>query len=213
MSALAALRRIFRQVPRAAEARRGDAAAYHRPARIAIGAPDPFTDKYIFPGYPSAVAVADVAASEKARLIASDIEILRLHYAYTLRHWLDRVTKAREQDRGDVRRALLSHVGILSRRRHRHVRERRRAATTRSNMSATATPCRSRATTWPRPRIATGRSASTQTGPTVPAGSPRTRTAGLARAFRSLRIRWCICLRSSGVRRPSRLASAPSKWR
>ena len=34
-------------------------------------------------------------ASEKARLIASDIENLRLHYALTLRHWLDRATKAR----------------------------------------------------------------------------------------------------------------------
>ena len=36
-----------------------------------------------------------VSASEKARLIASDVEMLRLHYAYTLRHWLERATKAR----------------------------------------------------------------------------------------------------------------------
>ncbi len=59
------------------------------------GAPDPFTDKYIFPGYhlPSIAQVS--AASAKTRLIASDVEILRLHYAYTLRHWLDRVTRAR----------------------------------------------------------------------------------------------------------------------
>ena len=59
------------------------------------GAPDPFTDKYIFPGYhlPSLAQVS--AASAKTRLIASDVEILRLHYAYTLRHWLDRVTRAR----------------------------------------------------------------------------------------------------------------------
>ena len=34
-------------------------------------------------------------ASEKVRLIASDVEMLRLHYAYTLRHWLERATKAR----------------------------------------------------------------------------------------------------------------------
>jgi cyclopropane-fatty-acyl-phospholipid synthase len=34
-------------------------------------------------------------ASEKAHLIASDVENLRLHYAYTLRHWLKRATKAR----------------------------------------------------------------------------------------------------------------------
>ncbi len=53
-------------------------------------APDPFTDKYIFPGYhlPSLSQMA--AASEKVRLIATDVETLRLHYAYTLRHWLSR---------------------------------------------------------------------------------------------------------------------------
>jgi cyclopropane-fatty-acyl-phospholipid synthase len=55
------------------------------------GTPDPFTDKYIFPGYhiPSLSQLS--AASEKVRLIASDVEMLRLHYAYTLRHWLQRV--------------------------------------------------------------------------------------------------------------------------
>lgn len=61
------------------------------------GAPDPFTDKWIFPGYhlPSLSQMA--AASEKVRLISSDVEMLRLHYAYTLRHWLDRATKARDR--------------------------------------------------------------------------------------------------------------------
>ena len=57
--------------------------------------PDPFTDKYIFPGYhlPSLSQMA--AASEKTRLITTDIETLRLHYAYTLRHWLERTRKAK----------------------------------------------------------------------------------------------------------------------
>ncbi|HUG45462.1 MAG TPA: cyclopropane-fatty-acyl-phospholipid synthase family protein [Sphingomicrobium sp.] len=61
------------------------------------GAPDPFTDKWIFPGYylPSLSQMS--AASEKARLIASDVETLRLHYAYTLRHWLSRVHDNREK--------------------------------------------------------------------------------------------------------------------
>ena len=60
-------------------------------------APDPFTDKYIFPGYhlPSLSEMA--AASEKSRMIASDAETLRLHYAYTLRHWIERATAARAQ--------------------------------------------------------------------------------------------------------------------
>jgi cyclopropane-fatty-acyl-phospholipid synthase len=59
------------------------------------GAPDPFTDKYIFPGYHVPSLSQMVSASEKVRLIASDVEMLRLHYAYTLRHWLERATKAR----------------------------------------------------------------------------------------------------------------------
>jgi cyclopropane-fatty-acyl-phospholipid synthase len=63
----------------------------------AKAAPDPFTDKYIFPGYhlPSLSQMA--AASEKARLITSDVETLRLHYAFTLREWLRRFTAARRR--------------------------------------------------------------------------------------------------------------------
>jgi cyclopropane-fatty-acyl-phospholipid synthase len=57
--------------------------------------PDPFTDKWIFPGYHVPSLSQMCASSEKVRLIASDVETLRLHYAYTLRHWLDRATKAR----------------------------------------------------------------------------------------------------------------------
>ena len=61
------------------------------------GAPDPFTDKYIFPGYHLPSLAQVTSASAKARLIPADIEILRLHYGYTLRHWLDQVTKARKK--------------------------------------------------------------------------------------------------------------------
>jgi cyclopropane-fatty-acyl-phospholipid synthase len=59
--------------------------------------PDPFTDKWIFPGYhlPSISQMA--SASEEVRLIASDIENLRLHYALTLRHWLERATRKRDE--------------------------------------------------------------------------------------------------------------------
>ncbi len=60
-------------------------------------APEPFTDKYIFPGYhlPSLSSMA--AASEQVRLITTDVETLRLHYAYTLRKWLENTEAAREQ--------------------------------------------------------------------------------------------------------------------
>ena len=60
-------------------------------------APDPFTDKYIFPGYHVPSLSQMVSASEKVRLMASDVEMLRLHYAYTLRHWLERATKAKDK--------------------------------------------------------------------------------------------------------------------
>ena len=58
-------------------------------------APDPFTDKYIFPGYHLPSLSQMTAASERSRLIASDVENLRLHYAYTLRHWLERASARR----------------------------------------------------------------------------------------------------------------------
>jgi cyclopropane-fatty-acyl-phospholipid synthase len=54
--------------------------------------PDPFTDKWIFPGYHLPSLSQMTASSEKVRLIASDVENLRLHYALTLRHWLKRAT-------------------------------------------------------------------------------------------------------------------------
>jgi cyclopropane-fatty-acyl-phospholipid synthase len=59
--------------------------------------PDPFTDKWIFPGYHLPALSEMVTASQKVRLIASDVEALRLHYAYTLLHWLDRTEKARKR--------------------------------------------------------------------------------------------------------------------
>jgi len=58
-------------------------------------APDPFTDKYIFPGYHLPSLSQMSTASEGVRLITSDVETLRLHYAYTLRHWLKRTRAAR----------------------------------------------------------------------------------------------------------------------
>src|SRR5438445_5379762 len=51
----------------------------------------------MFRGYHLPSLSQMVRASEKVRMIASDVENLRLQYAYTLRHWLDRATKARPQ--------------------------------------------------------------------------------------------------------------------
>ena len=53
----------------------------------APGSTDAFTRKYIFPGGYIPALSETVAASEKCRLIATDVETWRLHYAHTLRAW------------------------------------------------------------------------------------------------------------------------------
>ena len=52
--------------------------------------PQPWITKYIFPGgyTPSMSELA--SPIEKSGLIVSDIEILRMHYSHTLRHWKER---------------------------------------------------------------------------------------------------------------------------
>jgi cyclopropane-fatty-acyl-phospholipid synthase len=58
---------------------------------------DPFADKYIFPGYHLPDLAQIVQASARNRLIATDVETLRLHYAYTLEHWLERTHAHRDE--------------------------------------------------------------------------------------------------------------------
>ncbi|MEX1234951.1 MAG: cyclopropane-fatty-acyl-phospholipid synthase family protein [Roseovarius sp.] len=54
------------------------------------GTTNPWIDKYIFPGgYVPALSEMSRAV-EDAGLIATDVEVWRLHYAETLRHWYDR---------------------------------------------------------------------------------------------------------------------------
>jgi cyclopropane-fatty-acyl-phospholipid synthase len=60
------------------------------------GATDAFTRKYIFPGGYIPALSETLAASENIKLIATDIENLRLHYAMTLRAWYARVQGSRE---------------------------------------------------------------------------------------------------------------------
>lgn len=51
------------------------------------GKTDAFTAKYVFPGGYIPALSETLAASEKARLIHTDIETLRVHYAKTICHW------------------------------------------------------------------------------------------------------------------------------
>lgn len=60
------------------------------------GGTDAFTHKYIFPGGYIPALSETLASSEKVKLIHSDIENLRLHYAKTLREWYARVQTHRE---------------------------------------------------------------------------------------------------------------------
>ena len=64
--------------------------------RTPPGGADPWISKYIFPGgYIPAVSEV-MAAVERSGLWATDIEIMRLHYAETLRHWYERFQQNRD---------------------------------------------------------------------------------------------------------------------
>ncbi len=72
----------------------------------------PWISKYIFPGRLYPVAVRSAAAIEALRPVATDIEILRLHYAETLKHWRERFLAHREEIARIYDRAF-AHVGVL----------------------------------------------------------------------------------------------------
>ena len=61
------------------------------------GATDPFITKYIFPGGYSPALSQIVPNIERAWLWITDIEVLRLHYAFTLHEWYARTVAARAE--------------------------------------------------------------------------------------------------------------------
>ena len=70
-------------------------ALVHSIGRPEAGVTNAWIDKYIFPGGYSPALSEVLPAIERAGLIVTDIEILRLHYAETIRHWRDRFRAAR----------------------------------------------------------------------------------------------------------------------
>jgi len=52
--------------------------------------PQPWITKYIFPGGYTPSMSEITAPIEKSGLIISDLEVLRMHYSHTLRHWKER---------------------------------------------------------------------------------------------------------------------------
>ena len=58
---------------------------------------NPWITKYIFPGGHLPVLSEVMPSIERAGLIVTDIEVLRLHYAYTLKAWRERFLAHREE--------------------------------------------------------------------------------------------------------------------
>ena len=59
--------------------------------------PQPWITKYIFPGGYTPSLSEVVKPIEKSGLMLSDVEVWRMHYAHTLRHWKDRFLSKREE--------------------------------------------------------------------------------------------------------------------
>ena len=59
--------------------------------------PHPWVTKYIFPGGYTPSLSEVTTPIEKAGLIVSDIEVLKLHYSHTLRHWKENCIENKEK--------------------------------------------------------------------------------------------------------------------
>jgi cyclopropane-fatty-acyl-phospholipid synthase len=59
--------------------------------------PHPWITKYIFPGGYTPSLSEVTAPIEKAGLVVSDIEVLRVHYSHTLRHWKENCIANRQK--------------------------------------------------------------------------------------------------------------------
>ena len=69
----------------------------HTIGRMGVpGVTDAFTLKYIFPGGYNPALSEIVRGYEGTRLFPGDVEVLRLHYAWTIDHWYDRTVAARD---------------------------------------------------------------------------------------------------------------------
>jgi cyclopropane-fatty-acyl-phospholipid synthase len=59
--------------------------------------PHPWITKYIFPGGYTPSLSEVTTPIEKAGLIVTDIEVLKMHYSHTLRHWKENCLKNKEE--------------------------------------------------------------------------------------------------------------------
>jgi cyclopropane-fatty-acyl-phospholipid synthase len=70
-------------------------ALIHAIGRPEVGVTNAWVAKYIFPGGYSPALSEILPAIERAGLVVTDLEVLRLHYAETIRHWRTRFAAAR----------------------------------------------------------------------------------------------------------------------
>lgn len=70
-------------------------ALIHSIGRPESGVTNAWIDKYIFPGGYSPALSEVLPAIERAGLLVTDVEILRLHYAETIKHWRERFAAVR----------------------------------------------------------------------------------------------------------------------
>jgi cyclopropane-fatty-acyl-phospholipid synthase len=61
------------------------------------GTTGPFIRKYIFPGGYAPALSETFAATERCGLWCDDMEVLRLHYRYTVKHWRERFAENRDR--------------------------------------------------------------------------------------------------------------------
>lgn len=90
--------RFFSTIARALKPR-GVAVVHSIGRRSPPGGSDSWITKYIFPGSYVPALSEVMAAIERSGLWATDIEILRLHYADTLQHWYKQFQQKREHAR------------------------------------------------------------------------------------------------------------------
>ncbi|KQN37506.1 cyclopropane-fatty-acyl-phospholipid synthase [Sphingomonas sp. Leaf407] len=70
----------------------------HTIGRMGVpGVTDTFTTKYIFPGGYNPALSEIVRGYEGTKLIATDVEVLRVHYALTIDHWYARTVAAKDR--------------------------------------------------------------------------------------------------------------------
>ena len=79
------------------------------------GITNPWIAKYIFPGGYIPALSEVLPAIERADLIVTDVEVLQLHYAETLKAWRERFLAHRDEVVAALRSAFRANVGILPR--------------------------------------------------------------------------------------------------